>query len=208
MIKRMLTFAALAAVAVLGTSCTSPAGSIYPMTVGSVWNMSIIMLSGPTTASLDTIETETQTTTALEKAKLINGREVTKFESDLTIHFKQQDTAVASTTYCYVAEVGDTILKYTDLDDTVGVPRMRSTPAVGQTWTEGSSGDATVVGQEDVTVAAGTYKGAWKVRRATIIANIYEWYIPGTGLVKMYYDTTVGGNETVYNSELTSATIK
>lgn len=206
--KRLLVLASIAAIALLGMSCTSPTVSIYPMTVGSVWNMSIIMLSGPTAASLDTMETEIQTTTALEKAKLINGRDVTKFESDLTIHFKQQDTTVASTTYCYVAEVGDTILQYTDLDDTIGVPKMRSTPAVGQTWTEGSSGDATVVGQEDVTVAAGTYKGAWKVRRAAMIANIYEWYAPGTGLVKMYYDTTVAGNQTVYDEDLTSATIK
>jgi len=207
-VKRLLVLASVAALALLGTSCRSPNGAIYPMTVGSVWNMSTIMLSGPTIASLDTTETETKTTTAMEKARLINGREVTKFESDLTIYFKQQDTTVASTTYCYVAEVGDTILRYKDLDDTIGVPLMRSTPAVGQTWTEGSSGDATVVGQEDVTVAAGTYKGAWKVMRASIIANIYEWYAPGTGLVKMYYDTTMHGNRMVYSSELTSATIK
>jgi hypothetical protein len=178
------------------------------MTVGSVWHMSTYYLFGTTTASLDTLDTQTQTTTALEKARLINGREVTKFETDRIIHFKQQDTTVASTTYCYVAEVGDTILMYKDLDDTLGVRKMRSTPAAGQTWSEGSSGDATVIGQEDVTVAAGTYKGAWKVMRATIIANIYEWYAPGTGLVKMYYDTTTLGNRRVYSSELTSATIK
>jgi hypothetical protein len=207
-VKRLLVLASVAAVALLGVSCTSPTGPVYPMTVGSVWHMSTYYLFGTTPASLDTMETQTQTTTALEKARLINGREVTKFESDLIIYFKQQDTTVASTTYCYIAEVGDTILRYKDLDDTIGVPKMRSTPAVGQTWSEGSSGDATVVGQEDVTVAAGTYKGAWKVMRATIIANICEWYAPGTGLVKMYYDTTTLGNRTVYSSELTSATIK
>jgi len=205
---RMLAFAAIAALAFLSTGCTSPTGSVYPITVGSVWNRSVTLLRGTTTASLDTVETEIQATTALGKVTLINGREVIKIENDLTSYFRQQDTTAASTTYAYVAEVGDTVVTYADQNDTVGSPTMRLTPAVGQTWTSVSSGTSTVVGQEDVTVAAGTYKGAWKVRRATVIGNIYEWYAPGTGLVKMYYDTTLVGNRTVYSSELTSATIK
>jgi hypothetical protein len=208
MTQEKLTLAAIAALTFLGMNCTSPTGSTYPMTVGSVWNRSVTLLSGTPAAALDTVETETQTTTAVAKVTLINGREVTKFENDLTIYFKQQDTTVASTTYSYVAEVGDTIFMYSDQSDTVGVPKMRATPAVGQTWSEGSSGVATVVGQEDVTVAAGTYKSAWKVLRASIIADVYEWYAPGTGLVKEAYDDTTLGIERVYNSELTSATIK
>ena len=109
------------------------------------------------------------------------------------------------------AEVGDTIFSYTSLDDTIGTPVMRSNPAVGQTWSEGSA-TAVVVGQEDVTVTAGTYKGAWKVKLSVshggLAFDIYEWYARGTGMVKVYYDASYGGSERVFDEELTSATIK
>lgn len=213
MFKRMLLFAAVAAAALLGASCTSSTTeSIYPMTVGSVWHMSMYTLSGTALASLDTVSTGTQTITALAKANLTNGNEVTKLQSDLSTRFKLLDTTLTSTTYSYVAEVGDTIFDYADLNDIIGRPVMRSSPAVGQTWTEDSSTTATVVGQEDVTVTAGTYKGAWKVKFTTSAngrsMDTYEWFAPGTGLVKASSDFTANGVQTVSNSELTSATIK
>lgn len=209
--KQTLVLAAIAAVALLGTSCNSSAGSIYPMTIGSVWNMSMYTLYGTTLAALDTMSTGTQTNTALEKANLSNGREVTKFKSDVTIRYKTPDTAITTTSYSYAAEVGDTIFNYANLDDTTGTPMMRLTPAPGQTWTAGSA-TATVVGQEDVTVAAGTYKGAWKVKFTTsnggVTMDMYEWFAKGTGMVKAYFDYTSNGYQTQYSEELTSATIK
>ena len=132
-----------------------------------------------------------------------------------TIRDRKPDTAtVGQTGYCYVAEVGDSVLTYVNPSDTTGTTIMRSTPAVGQTWSEGSAATATVVDQEDVTVAAGTYKGAWKVKVSTTMADfpapvdIYKWYARGTGLVKDSFDFSAMGNEESYSSELTSATIK
>ena len=213
--RRILFLAAIAAVALLGANCTSPTGPIYPMTVGSVWNMSTTTLYGTTGASLDTWSTSTQTITAQVETTLANGKEVTKFKNEETIRDRKPDTAtVGQTGYCYVAEVGDSVLTYVNPSDTTGTTIMRSTPAVGQTWSEGSAATATVVDQEDVTVAAGTYKGAWKVKVSTTMADfpapvdIYKWYARGTGLVKDSFDFSAMGNEESYSSELTSATIK
>ncbi|HTW92187.1 MAG TPA: hypothetical protein VMH22_10815 [bacterium] len=202
---------AVAAIAFLGMSCTSPTGPIYPMTVGSAWNMSECTLHGTTSASLDTSITGTQTTTALGKANLFNGREVTKFRDDATDHYRAPDTIITTTSYFCVTEVGDTIFSYADLSDTVGVPMMRSTPAEGQTWTQGSA-TATVVGQEDVRVPAGVYRDAWKVKLTSsaggVTEDVYEWFARGTGMVKVSYDYTANGKRTVYDAALTSATIK
>jgi len=209
--KPILFLSTIAAVALLGTSCTPSGGPIYPMTIGSVWNMSSYTLYGTTLASLDTMTTGTQTNTALEKANLSNGREVVKFKNDATVHYKALDTTITTTSYSYTAEVGDTIFSYTSLDDTIGTPVMRSNPAAGQTWAEGSV-IATVVGQENVTVAAGTYKGAWKVKLTSSIGgvgvDIYEWFASGTGMVKVYYAYAANGYQSEYSAELTSATIK
>jgi hypothetical protein len=210
-VKRLLVLAPIAAIALLGAGCTSPTGSVYPMTVGSTWNYAASTLTDTALASLDTVSTVAQTSTALEMAKLINGKDVTKFKNESTIHHRRPDTTYTTTSYNYVAEVGDTIFVYVDTTDTAGTPMMRSTPAVGQTWTEGDAA-ASVVGQEDVTVAAGTYKDAWKVKltynSGAASTDIYQWFAAGTGVIKVSFDYTNGGTHTVYNSELTSAVIK
>jgi len=209
--RQTLVLAATAAVALLGTTCSPSTGPIHPMTIGNVWNMSTSTLHGTAIATLDTVSTATITRTALQKASLSNGREVVEFRDDTTTHTRTPDTTISTTGYFYMAEVGDTIKSYTSLDDTTGTSTLMSNPAAGQTWTEGTT-TATVVGQEDVTVTAGTYKGAWKVklsvRHGGLAFDIYEWYARGTGMVKVYYDASYGGSERVFDEELTSATIK
>ena len=209
--KRLLVLASVAAIALLDMSCTSPSGPIHPMTIGNVWNMSVSTLHGPAIATLDTVSTATITRTALQKANLSNGQEVVEFRDDTTTHTRTPDTTISTTGYFYMAEVGDTIKSYTSLDDTTGTSTLMSNPAAGQTWTEGTT-TATVVGQEDVTVTAGTYRRAWKVKlsvsHGSLAFDIYEWYARGTGMVKVYYDASYGGSERVFDEELTSATIK
>ena len=80
--RRILALAAIAAVALLGTSCNPNANDIYPMSVGSVWNLEMLLLSGTTLASLDTAQTGTSVSTAVEKTTLTNGKEVVKFKYD------------------------------------------------------------------------------------------------------------------------------
>jgi hypothetical protein len=206
-VKRAFVFATTAALALLGAGCPSPSGSLYPTTEGSGWHMSNYVLTG-TPDSLDTLSSGTATYTAMGRTTLANGREVTQFQNEVTTRYPANDTTIAETSFSYVGEVGDTIFTYSRQSDTIGQRTMRSTPAVGQSWAVDSSRTATVVSQEDVTVAAGTYRNAWKVKVTTLIGDFYKWYEPGTGLVRTWLDETTAGSRVVVSSELTSATIK
>jgi hypothetical protein len=210
-VRRMLIAAAIAAVALTGMSCNPNAGSIFPMTLGSVWHTESYLLEGQAVAALDTFETDVTTTTALEKANLTNGKEVVRFRSESTVHLRTPDSTYTTTGDSLLREEDGAILSYGALDDTIGDTVMMSSPAVGQSW---STGPATsiIVGQEYVTVAAGTYKKAWKIKTITNISGVtvemYSWYARGVGKVKMHGEGEYQGYGAVYNEELTSATIK
>ena len=211
MVRRMLFVAITAATALTGMSCNPNAGSIFPMTIGSVWHRESYLLEGQTVAALDTFETGVTTTTAFEKANLTNGKEVVKFKSESIIHLRTLDSTYTTTGDSLLREEEGAILTYGALDDTIGDTVMMSSPAVGQSW---STGPATsiIVDQEDVTVAAGTYKKAWKIKTITNISGVtvemYSWYARGVGKVKMHGEGEYQGYSAVYNEELTSATIK
>ena len=211
MVRRMLLVAAAAAAILTGISCNPNAGSIFPMTIGSVWHRESYLLEGPAIAALDTFETSVTTTTAFEKASLTNGKEVVKFKSESAIHLRTPDSTYTTTGDSLLREEEGAILIYDALDDTIGDTVMMSSPAVGQSW---STGPATsiIVDQEDVTVAAGTYKKAWKIKTVTNIGGatveMYSWYARGVGRVKMHGEGEYQGYAAVYHEELTAATIK
>jgi len=210
-VRRALIVAAVAAAALTGMSCNPDGGPIFPMTIGSVWHTESYLLEGQAIAALDTFETGVTTTTALEKAYLTTGQEVVRFMHESTAHLHALDSTYTATTYSLMGEEGDAIVSYVALDDTTGDTVMMSNPAVGQSWSQGPA-TAIVVGQEDVTVAAGTYKKAWKVKTITNIGGVtvqaFSWYAWGVGNVKMHYEGEYQGYSQVYNEELTSATIK
>jgi hypothetical protein len=209
--RKILAVAAIAAGVLTGTSCNPDAGSIFPMTIGSVWNTESCLLEGQATAALDTFETGVMTTTALERANLTNGKDVVKFRSESTVHLRTPDSTYTTTSYSLLREDSAAILSYGALDDTIGDTVMMSNPAAGQSWSQGPA-VAVVVGQEDVTVAAGTYRKAWKVKTVTSIGGItvvmFSWYARGVGSVKIHYEGEYQGYSRVYNQELTSATIE
>jgi hypothetical protein len=208
---RMLIVAATAAALLAGASCNSNAGSILPTTVGSTWHTESSTLEGTTTAALDTIETAVTTTTVSEKANLTNGKEVVKFTSETTVHQRTPDSTYTTSSYWWLREEAGVIRFYAALDDTVGDTVMMSEPAVGQSWNM-EVGTSMVVGQEDVTVPAGTYKKAWKVKTVMnlgiITVDVYSWYARGVGNVKNHQETEYQSQSQVYDEELTSATIK
>jgi hypothetical protein len=209
--KQTLVLAAVAAVALMGMSCSPAAGDIFPMSVGSVWHMDILAMTGTAIASLDTAETSTVVKTAVEKTNLTTGEEVVKYKYETTTHLRTPDSIYTTTSYVYCREDGDWVLAYSSLDDSTADTVMVTTPSVGKTWHQGSA-TTEVVGQENVTVPAGTYKGAWKVKvlasQGRFTFDIYYWYAKGTGLVKLSYEWTFLGHSKVYTEELTSATIK
>jgi hypothetical protein len=207
----MLLVAATAAAVLTGISCNPNAGSIFPMTIGSVWHRESYLLEGQAGATLDTFETGVTTTTAFEKASLTNGKEVVKFKSESTIHLRTLDSTYTTTGDSLLRQEEGAILIYGALDDTIGDTVIMSSPAVGQSW---STGPATsiIVDQGDVTVAAGTYKKAWEIKTITNIGGVtvemHSWYARGVGKVKMHGEGEYQGYSAVYNEELTSATIK
>jgi hypothetical protein len=209
--RKLLALTATAALLVVGAGCNSGSDDIYPMSVGSVWHLRLSLVAGTTLASLDTVQTGTTTTTAVEKANLTAGGEVVKFMSESSVHITDPDTTITSTGYAYYRESGDYILGYSTLDDTTADTVMVTTPSVGQTWNQGGSMTAEVIGREDVTVAAGTYKNAWKVKltsSGSMTFDAYCWYAKGVGMVKYHYEYSIQNYTQIYNQELTSATIK
>ena len=209
--KRIPLIAAIAAVALTGMNCTPASSDVFPMSVGSVWKMDVLFTSVPIIGPLDTIETGTIVTTAVEKENLATGGEVVKCKDDTTIHLRTPDSTYTSTSYAYYREDGDWVLGYASLDDTTADTVMVTTPSVGKTWHQGTA-TMEIVGPEDVTVPAGTYKGAWKVKFSASAGgttfNMYYWYAKGTGLVKFYHEWTYIGYSHILTRELTSATIK
>jgi hypothetical protein len=207
----MLLVAATAAAVLTGINCNPNAGSILPMTIGNVWNTELYALGGLTGTTLDTLETGVTTTTAFEKANLTNGKEVVKLKSESTVHLRTPDSTYTTTGDSLLREEDGAILSYGALDDTTGDTVMMSSPAVGQSWSPGPA-TAIVVGQEDVTVPAGTYKKAWKVKVITnmggVTVEMFNWYARGVGNVKMHYEGEYQGYSQVFDEELTSATIK
>jgi hypothetical protein len=210
-VRRMLIVAATAAAALTGMSCNPNAGSIFPMTIGSVWHTESHSLGGQSGGVLDTSQTAVTTTTALEKALLSNGKEVVRFRHESAVHEFDPDSSYSSTTETLLREEDDVIMVYAALDDTIGDTLMMLNPAVGQNWGQGIA-TAIVVGQENVTVPAGTYKKAWKVKTVAnlgvVTVEVHTWYAKGVGNVKMHSEAEFMGSVEVIDEELTSATIK
>jgi hypothetical protein len=206
-----MVLAVAAAVALLGASCSPSASSYFPLSVGSVWNSEYYVLSGTTLASLDTIQTGSVVTTALEKATHSSGKEVIKFKYESTVHMRNPDTTMTGTTYSYILEEGDYYLGFSALDDTTADTLMPTDLSVGKTWNQGGA-SAEVVAEEDVTVKAGTYKKAAKVELASgvggVTFDLYSWYAKGVGQVQSAYEYTYAGVTVKYRWELVSATIK
>jgi len=200
--RRVLILAAIAAIALMGTSCTTSGGSIYPMSVGSVWNMDMVA-----TSAQDTFMTGTYIATVVEKASLASGEEVVKTKTEMNQHLRMPDTTMTTTSYAYIREAGDWILSYSDLNDSVGDTVMVTTPTVGMKWHQGT-GTTEVIGQEDVTVKAGTYKSAWKFKMTTTNMDFFFWYANGVGMVKGRTQYEDQGVQWLNELELTSATIK
>ena len=209
--RRALIVAAVAAAVLVWLGCDANNGPVYPMSVGSVWHTEYYALEGTTTAALDTIQTGVTTTTATAKVNLDNGKEAVQFTTERTIHLRSPDSTFTETYSTFMREEDGAIILHSALSDSVGDTLMMAEPEVGQSWSQGPA-TAIVVGQEDVTVAAGTYKKAWKVKTITNIGGVtvqmFSWYARGVGNVKMHYEGEYQGYSQVYNEELTSASIK
>ena len=210
---KKLLILTVAAVACFIVGCSSGTDDYFPMSVGSQWDYSGYMLYGTTTAAMDTLQTMTMTTVAQAKTTLTGGEEVVPFQSTVITRqlfpIVMTDTSIGTS---YSREVGDAILSYESTSDSTPDTVMMMPLEEGKTWHNGSNSTALVVGKEDVTVAAGTYKNAWKIKYTSVSGSdtmeIFQWFAKGVGAVKTHYEFTDAGYNMIFNQELSSATIK
>jgi hypothetical protein len=210
--KKLLILTVAALVCFMVGCKSGGSDDYFPMTVGSQWDYSGYTLYGTTNPPTDTMQTMTSTTIAQAKTTLSNGNEVVPFQSTTVKHilFPIERTDTTSVTG-YARESGDVILSYSSTNDTTPDTLMITTLEANKTWYDGSR-TALVVGQEDVTVAAGTYKNAWKIKYTTVSGSdtmeMFQWFAKGVGAVKTHYETSESGFYIIYDQGLTSSTIK
>ncbi len=205
----------IAAAFCLFMGCKKESGSedYFPMSVGSQWDYKGYQLFGETTPPTDTFQTITTAIVAQAKTTLNSGEEVVPFQS--TVITRQFFPIVSTDTVIdtsYSREVGDVILSYESKSDASPDTVMVMPLEVNKTWHDGPNSTAQVVGQEDVTVAAGTYKNAWKIKYTEVSESdtmeMFQWYAKGVGAVKAHFEFSESGFNMIFHQELESATIK
>jgi hypothetical protein len=138
--------------------------SFFPLGVGYIWEYIITMTITTPDTTLSMTGTEEEEITA--ETTLDNGTEVFEQITTMTqiIPFDTLfvDTIVEVDT-AYVEETEDYILLYDSKDDTEPDTMVALPLESGKTWHYDSTTTATVVGQENVTVPAGTFSNCWKI---------------------------------------------
>ncbi|UCC12942.1 MAG: hypothetical protein JSW02_05295 [candidate division WOR-3 bacterium] len=182
------------------------AENFFPLAVGNVWNYDLLY----TEMNVDTTEyTGTSTTEITQETTLDN--DVAVFEQVTTMVWDDttMNTWVDTT---YIRETEDYILIYYDLADTEPDTSLVLPVEEGNTWTVYADTTDTltaeVVGQEDVTVPAGTYTDCWNVAYTSLGQAQDDWFAPEVGVVRQHMILGVAPFLNEFTRELTSSTIQ
>lgn len=205
--KRLLAITAVAVVLLVGAGCKSKSKDVFPMTVGSTWAYEGYVSAESTLAAADTVATTTLNIKVERETSLESGETVVEISRVTSLHILASGSTLTDTAMEYCRDVGDVILSYSSLSDSTADTVMMNDLSVGKTWVMGA-GTAEVTAQEAVTVPAGSYSDAWKVK-VTYTGNEWtNWVAPGVGLVKTANTYQESGTTYVAHSELTEVTIK
>lgn len=163
-------------VLIVGCGSDEEGTVFYPLSAGNEWNYNMSMTR--TTPTDTTVETGSDKLEITAETTLDNGTAV--FEWVLTITF--DDTLVPDIIdTSYIEETEDYILQYDAKTDTVPSDTMLALPLeTGKTWA-----DYEVMGQEDVTVPAGTFNDCWEVREVDDEFTLYVYWAPDVGAVRL-----------------------
>ncbi len=163
-------------VLIVGCGSDEEGTVFYPLSVGNEWNYNMSMTR--TTPTDTTVETGSDKLEITAETTLDNGTAV--FEWVLTITF--DDTLMPDIIdTSYIEETEDYILQYDAKADTVPSDTMLALPLeTGKTWA-----DYEVMGQEDVTVPAGTFNDCWEVREVDDEFTLYVYWAPDVGAVRL-----------------------
>jgi hypothetical protein len=166
-------------VLIVGCGGEEEEANYFPLTVGNEWNFDMTMTE--TTPSDTFVVTATQNLEITTETTLDNGTEV--FEMIMTMTF--DDTLVPDfADTVYFDETEDYIMVYDAKADTVPSDTMLALPLeTGKTWA-----DHEVMGQDDVTVPAGTFNDCWEIREVDDEDTTYMYWASDVGMVKMIAD--------------------
>ena len=146
---------------VLIVGCGDEEGTVfYPLSVGNEWNFDMTMTE--TTPSDTTVVTGTQSQEITAATTLDNGTAVFEQTMIMTMEIDTL-TTIVDTSIEYIEETEDYLLAYDTKADTMPDTVAALPPEVGKTWNVDDSTTAEYIGQESVTVPAGTFSNCWKM---------------------------------------------
>lgn len=212
--KRLLMLAAVAALVVVGARCPKAADDYYPLSVGSTWDMEGYVLFGTTAAALDTMQTFTTRTKVERTTQLNAGGDVFEMLRQGTVHVRYPiETTYTTVDTSYVRETATALLSYYGLEDT-NPDTMAILPlSPGKTWRVSPNTTAEAVGQEDLTVIAGSFRKVWKIKYTSTDSSetfdVFMFLANHVGSVRTHWEVEpLQGYRQVYNEELASYSIK
>jgi hypothetical protein len=184
-------------------SCGGEEDEYLPLAVGNVWNydMTYLMITNDTLQTAGTSVTEVTGETTLD-----NDVDVLEYVETMT----WDDTLLVpnSVDTSYLLENDDYLLIYDDLADTLPDTSLVLPIEQGNAWVVYADSvdtlTAEVVGQETVTVPAGTYDDCWDIEYTSLGQTQHNWFALDVGIVK-HFMQVVDQNMTVeFTRELTS----
>lgn len=150
----------------------------YPLTVDNEWNYDMTMteiIVIDTVTSDTTVVTGTNASEITAETTLDNGTEV--FEMIMTMTFDNTLIPGFADT-SYVKETEDYLLSYSNKSDTAPDTMLALPLETGKTWA-----DYEVMGQENITVPAGTFNDCWEIREVDE-DTVYMYVALDIGMVK------------------------
>lgn len=175
---------------IIGCAGEGAGTAFWPFAVGNIWEyIATQTMTTPDTTIVWGTGTQEQEITA--ETTLDNGTEV--FEQvTITTLIVQFDTIFADTSLMvdtsFIQETENYILMYESKDDTAPDTMAVLPLESGKSWNM-DSGTATVVGQESVTVPAGTFSDCWKI--AFVDADTMWVYVAeNVGPIKIIWTET------------------
>jgi len=203
--KKVLFVACLLVAALLTSRCDLFGGKddFFPMGAGSIWNYTWMMIVTVGGGAPDTTSATVRTEAKAEDQ--IGGEDVMMFVNTYTDSGSHYDTS-------YAKKNDDGLWMYSDKNDTTPDQLLAFPLEVNKTWTVNSDNTAKAIGQESVTVPAGTYGKAWKIEYSMVTDSdtfkFYQWFASGTGFVKYLSEASDSLMSMTIKEELSSATIK
>ena len=210
----VLTGAAL----LLTAGCDKLGGEpdFYPTSVGSTWRHTIaatlVELDG------DTVWSAVSRSEVVGKATLAAGGEAAVVVTLDSMRMRiPHDTIMVYSDTSWVQKKDNRVLMFESVDETSPDTTLVLPLEANKTWLVSAEGGgetrAKVIGKQDVTVPAGTFKDSWMVELASTDAGPdtmrVHWYLAGdVGLIRMHYLIETEPYRTEFENRLTNYNIK